>query len=397
MKIHQWFSPGRHHSRLVQLDILRGFAILLVLFTHAIVQPRDAGSWQSVLGYLRYLGPTGVDLFFVLSGFLVGGLLFKELLDTGRLNVRRFLIRRGLKIWPAYFVFIAIIFLLLNLVDNQSPSSRVLTWLPNLLHIQNYLGSPREHTWSLAVEEHFYLVLPLLILLLSARQKPGWMSLSALPAIAIGLFILCALLRLYAYANPQPYNPHFATHLRIDSLFFGVMLAYFFHFKPHKLAFAALHRGKLLGVGTTLLLLFPMLVIKDKENLIVGTLGFIMLYVAYGCFLLAMVYTPIGYGRLGRWLDSFTARYIAFIGYFSYPVYLWHIDATRPVSWLLTWDALSGLPMELRWLGAFIAYVLAALTVGVFFGIVVDKPSLALRDRLFPARPATPTAASPPR
>ena len=83
MRFSKSFSVERDGSRMIQLDILRGVAILLVLFTHNIVKPQDSGSWQPVLTYLRYLGPSGVDLFFVLSGFLIGGLLFKELRETG--------------------------------------------------------------------------------------------------------------------------------------------------------------------------------------------------------------------------------------------------------------------------------------------------------------------------
>ncbi len=386
MKIGNWFSIERDRTRMIQLDLLRGVAILLVLFTHNLVGPKDSGSLQPALSYLRHLGPTGVDLFFVLSGFLVGGLLFKELRDTGHLDVGRFLIRRGFKIWPSYFVFIGFVFLWLIFIDRDSLFSSVRALLPNLLHVQNYFGSPRAHTWSLAVEEHFYLALPFLLLLLTSRKGSKFTSIPALPYVAASIFILCALFRVFAYADRQPYNPHFATHLRIDSLFFGVMLAYFYHFKPRQLAFAARYRGKLIFLGTVLLLLYPALVIGRSR--MVGPLGFVMLYVAYGCFLLALIYTEVGAGRLGVWLNSHVARAIAFIGYFSYPMYLWHIDATRPVAALLKSGAFAGLPPELRWLCAFVLYVLMALAVAVPFGILLDKPSLALRDRLFPSRAA---------
>ena len=386
MRFSKSFSVERDGSRMIQLDILRGVAILLVLFTHNIVKPQDSGSWQPVLTYLRYLGPSGVDLFFVLSGFLIGGLLFKELRETGRLEVGRFLVRRGFKIWPAYFVFVVYIFLWVSFIDREAFPGNVRGILPNLLHVQNYFWSPREHTWSLAVEEHFYLALPFLLLLLVSRQTSKFTAIPALPYIAVSVFMLCALFRLNAYAYPPRYNPHFATHLRMDSLFFGVMLAYFHQFKPHTLEFAARHRGKLLFLGSALLLLLPALVINDQGNLIAGTFGFIMLYVGYGCFLLAMIHTQVGSGWLGGWMNSLVARGIAFIGYFSYPMYLWHVDATRPVAVLLKSGLLTGLPAEFRWLFVFVIYVLAALAVGIVFGVLVDKPSLALRDRLFPAK-----------
>lgn len=369
---------------MVQLDFLRGVAILLVLFTHSIVQPDEAGCLRPVLTYLRFLGPTGVDLFFVLSGFLVGGLLFRELRTTGRLDVRRFLIRRAFRIWPSYFVFLAALFVGLTLSQHKTIGESLFVLWPNLLHVQNYFGTPRWHTWSLAVEEHFYLTLPLVLGLLITRPKS---RVAMLPWIAVGVFILCALLRLQAYAyRPTHYNPYTATHLRMDSLFFGVLLAYFYHLIPQRLEFAARSPLKTLGLGLALLFVFPLLEIKDRGNLVVGSIGSIILYVGYGCILLAAVHTPVGKGWLGRRWEGFTARTVAFIGYFSYPIYLWHIDTNRPVAKLVDHLPLANLPPELRWLGVFGIYVLAALAAGVVFGLLLEKPSLALRDRLFPTR-----------
>jgi peptidoglycan/LPS O-acetylase OafA/YrhL len=137
--------PARDRGRLVPLDALRGVAILLVLFTHTTVQPDEAGVLRPALAYLRYLGPSGVDLFFVLSGFLVGGLLLREVQETGRLDVRRFLIRRGFKIWPSYFAFLAFVGVWAVAVEGNSIRQGAWRLAPNVLHLQNYLGSPREH------------------------------------------------------------------------------------------------------------------------------------------------------------------------------------------------------------------------------------------------------------
>ena len=377
-------SVRANPSRMIQLDFLRGIAILLVLFTHAIVQPDESGRLRPVLNYLRYLGPTGVDLFFVLSGFLVGGLLFKELRASAHLDVRRFLIRRAFRIWPSYFVFLGALFLGLIFFQHKTLADSVGVLWPNLLHVQNYFGTPRWHTWSLAVEEHFYLFLPLVLWLLTERPKN---RLSMLPAIASGVFILCALLRFEAFTHPPAhYNPYTATHLRMDSLFFGVLLAYFYHLTPGRLKFVTRSRLKLFGAGAALLLAFPALVIVAQSSLVVGSIGPVMLFSGYGCILLAVVYTPVGEGWLGRRWEGISARTVAFIGYFSYPIYLWHIDTNRPVSKLLDHLPLDHLTPEVRWLCAFAIYVLVAVAAGVLFGLVLEKPSLALRDRLFPSR-----------
>jgi len=140
------------HGRLMQLDVLRGAAILLVLCRHGIVSSERAGWLKSLSFHLWHLGWTGVDLFFVLSGFLVGGLLFKEIRVSGRLNAKRFLVRRGFKIWPAYFVFLAFVFVRESRIKTHTVKGALRALLPNLVHLQNYLGTPRPITWSLAVE-----------------------------------------------------------------------------------------------------------------------------------------------------------------------------------------------------------------------------------------------------
>src|SRR4029450_518434 len=143
--------------RSLELDALRGSAILLVLLHHPQLDPRwFSGGLQPVALALRRFAWSGVDLFFVLSGFLVGGLLLDELSRTGTLDARRFLIRRAFNIWPSYLVLVAWIFVSESQAGRgEGPGAT----LPTLLHVQNYLGTRRMPTWSLAVEEHFYLVL----------------------------------------------------------------------------------------------------------------------------------------------------------------------------------------------------------------------------------------------
>jgi peptidoglycan/LPS O-acetylase OafA/YrhL len=379
------FAPPRDGTRLLQLDLLRGIAIVLVLFTHASVQPDEAGSLQPLLAYLRYLGPSGVDLFFVLSGFLVGGLLMKEVEEHGRIDVRRFLIRRGFKIWPPYFAFLAFVGVWLAFVDGKSMMSVARRLGPNLLHLQNYFGSPRGHTWSLAVEEHFYLALPFLLVLLLRWQGEGPRALRMLPVITAGLCLLCALLRLQAYSTKPWYNPYGATHLRIDALFFGVALAYAHRFVPSFTARMTRNRGKLLLAAVALLAPQPALIRWDQSNLVAGTVGFTTTFLGYGCILLAVVHTPVRVGWAGRLLESLPARSLAILGYFSYPVYLWHIDVTRPVEYIFADGRLMGLGAEVRWAFASAIYILLALAAGMIFMAIVDRPSLALRDRLFPA------------
>src|SRR5262245_62043709 len=140
-------------ARVPQLDVLRTAAILLVMGHHPVVHWSDEQAVPASIWWWHRLGYTGVDLFFVLSGFLVSGLLFGEQVRTGTIDVRRFLIRRMFRIWPGYYLYLAVLAVLV--LRMGSPLTRM---LPFLVHLQNYFFDQplSPHTWSLAVEEHFY-------------------------------------------------------------------------------------------------------------------------------------------------------------------------------------------------------------------------------------------------
>lgn len=270
-----------------------------------------------------------------------------------------------------------------------SPAAAMEAWLPNFLHLQNYLGSPRLHTWSLAVEEHFYLALPFVLWLTTLRQvrRGGPLeSIPAIPIIACGLIVLCIGLRYFACRN---YNGaastmYYPTHLRMDSLFFGVMLAYLEHFNPQWVRFVSRHRSRLLVLG--LVLVSPMLFMEPYAKRVL-VLGCTLLYLGYGSILLAMVHTPHGSGWLGKSFQSVPARALAFIGVLSFPIYLWHVDiGWTQAQWLVRHEFLSGLATEVRWCAVFALYLSIATAGGMFWAFVVEKPSLALRERLFPRR-----------
>ncbi len=378
-------------ARVMQLDFLRGLAILLVLLRHPIVEPHDSGHLLPLAGLVHHLGWTGVDLFFVLSGFLVGGLLFDELRKHGRLDIRRFIIRRGFKIWPPYFVYLFLVFFILVFDDpahRWGVAGEQLT--ANLLHLQNYLGSPRAHTWSLAVEEHFYLVLPFVIMLClpkgeassdSARKR----GLPRLPVIAVTVMAACLAVRVL-FNLPRPFTEHthyFATHVRVDSMFFGVLLAYLYHYQFLKLDWVAARRRTFLVVG--LLLISPMAVFGLRQPF-VWTVGYTCLYLGYGAIVLAVLSTPVGEGPLGKVLQSAPAKLLSWVGFFSYSIYLWHLDVVPRLARLLLDFGFANAGAEVRYLVGVVLYAPGAVLMGVGMAKLVEGPSLKLRDRLFPGR-----------
>src|ERR1700751_3039383 len=136
-------------GRIFQLDVLRGFAILLVMGVHVPAYP----IWSTLGGY-------GVDLFFLLSGFLISNLLFGEYRKSGSIRFIRFLSRRALKLYPSFYLLL-VLTVLYCAFGHVPFTSRQL--LGEIVLTQNYIGGIWGHTWSLAVEEHFYLLLPLLL------------------------------------------------------------------------------------------------------------------------------------------------------------------------------------------------------------------------------------------
>jgi peptidoglycan/LPS O-acetylase OafA/YrhL len=364
-------------GRILQLDVLRGVAILLVLCGHMVVW-RDNAGWAAPLArVLQTGGWTGVDLFFVLSGFLIGGLLFREIRRDGSLKAGRFLVRRAFKIWPAYFVFLAFI---IGRSVRHAPTAwaGIRPLMPNLVHLQNYLGTsestPWAHTWSLAVEEHFYLALPLLLLVLCRTGRVAWV-----PPVTLFVALACLGMRLALWNTPYTFLTHYMpTHLRVDSLMFGVLLAYAANLRPNLLAFVPRYRPALIAIGVVLIAPSFWWSMGDR---FVFTFGYTLNYLGYGCILIACADAETG--LLGRLMTGAAARVVGFIGFFSYSIYLWHWEAREQILYRFHSIHRHGAT-------AFFALtatdVVLATALGVISAKLVEQPFLMFRDRLFPSR-----------
>jgi peptidoglycan/LPS O-acetylase OafA/YrhL len=198
--------------RFNQIDILRAIAVFLVLGRHISTCPPEIS--RTVHGVTETWirgGWIGVDLFFVLSGFLVSGLLFREYDRFGKIDAKRFLIRRGFKIYPPFWLLILTTVVLSLLRGKEVEGQRVAA---ELLFVQNYLPGVWIHTWSLAVEEHFYILLAFGFLLLAKFGKKD--PFSATPVFFAGIAVLCLALRFAAASrHSYDYTLHlFPSHLR---------------------------------------------------------------------------------------------------------------------------------------------------------------------------------------
>lgn len=303
-----------------QLDRLRGLAILFVLFRHC------AGIVPAWLHGFAQQGWAGVDLFFVLSGFLITGILW----DTreGKKYFARFYGRRLLRIWPVYLVMLSLVFLILPLAKLivggpalKIPKDPLRPWI-YLLMIQNLFAKALNGsfalitTWSLAVEEQFYIVWPAVIRFISRH--------AALPCLLAGIF-LAPFLRMWAmhrgmsqvaiYENPLTHG---------DGLLCGAAVAI-------GLRSAKTTRRTLLLTGLALLLsglvLFLLVLPPDIGNQYISPFVFTSVALAStGLLLVALVSE-----NAGRFVHRafFMNRTLAFFGFISYGLYLYHLAILR--------------------------------------------------------------------
>ena len=219
-------GPSRSH--VPALDGVRGLAILLVLVSHLMLFNNRTGSrFGDSLSALRGLGWVGVDLFFVLSGFLITGILFDTLHDPH--YFRSFYMRRFLRIFPLYYGFL----LFLLILGHWEPGLHfewngrqyvLLTYMQNtgvwfpVTDFHPGAWADLDHFWSLAVEEQFYLFWPLLVFLVRDRRR--------LIALALALSGIALLLRIALYLHgSSPLLIFMLTPCRMDTLLLGGLVA----------------------------------------------------------------------------------------------------------------------------------------------------------------------------
>jgi peptidoglycan/LPS O-acetylase OafA/YrhL len=222
---------SRLRGHLPALDGLRGLAILAVMALHFAYRGLLPGH-ENLLWRITDCGWIGVDLFFVLSGFLITGILLDSMDDPH--YFRNFYVRRTLRIFPLYFGALAVIFFvwpMLATTPDQMPAGRQLwVWLygTNFMMVRYGLESAHSgplvfhHFWSLAVEEHFYLVWPALVLL-CGRRKLVWACVVTI-LIALVTRSYCAL-KVQEPGSIWGVAAYHLTFCRMDALAVGAMLA----------------------------------------------------------------------------------------------------------------------------------------------------------------------------
>lgn len=346
--------------RLVGLDVARAIAIFLALGWH-FYTPTGIVIVDLLQEPGRAIGWAGVDLFFVLSGFLVGGLIFGEIHRTGHFNAKRFLIRRAFKIWPVLYLYIALV-----VVTGRYGFMEVVP--QTVLHVQNFWTTPIHHLWSLAVEEHFYLVFAVA----SAFTSVARGNVSRVPVFLWSVILGAPVLRAIAVLlGVESFSIQAQTQFRADALAAGVFLAYAKVFRPELFARIVGARVLLLCVAVAATSIVVM-VSRDKQ--LVATLGYSATILASGSLVLLLL------GARSTSSPGLMIRAVAWVGTYSYALYVYQFVMFRVLEtvWKKIIVVTPSAPtvLAMKYLGAlFLAFVVTK---------AVERPALALRNRLFP-------------
>ena len=353
------------------LDALRAFAVLLVICTHyALPEWPHAGGAATRLGNIPvfYYGWTGVDLFFVLSGLLIGRQVWREVQRSGTVQVGRFLLRRGFRIWPLYFVTLAY----LGLQGHTA-------W-PDWTFLSNYFRTPYPRSWSLSTEEQFYIILPL-TLVVTSRLLP--LRHQVWPLVAV--LAIVPLIRKFEYArlvalgytgDALVAKMQYPIHLHCEPLVIGLLLALLWTIRPGW--FREHERGRIawrpLAVMVAMCAVGLALDVYDKNLFAFLALGLIFGGAAY----FALVDRSLRTRPLHAWPFYPISR-------LSYGMYLNHfIVLPGSTAWVIRHSA--GLPTPLVFFAGLIVGTAISIGIATVTFLTVEQPFLQLRGKVLGSR-----------
>ncbi len=354
---------GRQHT-IPSLDGLRAVAIALVILQHGSARFRP---WMPVGGWRWLLlggGGDGVEIFFVISGFLITTLLLREEERNGRISLRRFYLRRTFRILPPLYAYLLFLWVFGRAEGWRLPAS---TMGSSLAFLRDYSWAPAfwgtEHTWSLAIEEQFYLLWPpLLAALLWLRGKAAGRRLAA--GAALGLIAASPVLRILEKLYGPAVLAHresFMLHTRLDGLMCGCLLA---------LTIGTPLFERVYAVAARLWWVYPVYFL-GLHGYLESRLGVTYLYLAgytvdslsIALFMAWAVRNPeSGVGRALNW------KPVALVGVLSYSLYIWQtffLHARNPT-----------------WAGRYPWNVAGLATAAGLSYWLMEQPSLRLRERL---------------
>lgn len=378
-------------SRIAGFDGLRAIAVTLVILWHVPSVLYFPRALLGPLGVVSSIGWIGVDLFFVLSGYLITTLLLREEAQSpsGRFSMGGFYLRRSLRILPAFVAVMALNYTLLSrhpLFTSVGVGAviahndwRQLTAFA--LFLGNYwgpyawrlwrpvaqVGPAVGVTWSLCVEEHFYLLWPMLLRAFPRARLHLALSTCVL---VLGVRYVVAAARLDHHVAL-----HLATHYRIDSILWGAALALYSATRPMPGARVRRTALALLGGLTALCVATGHLGALPRSTPLGHSLGLTLLALLSVAVIAEVVAAP--QSALVRALEARPLRALGARSYGVYLVHFWAIDLTRPVLFHL-----QVIPSPAVYVFACTVTLLIAMALATVLYHAVERPFLALKDRM---------------
>ncbi|MCV9926638.1 acyltransferase [Flavobacterium sp. LS1R49] len=364
---------NKNAERFYGLDHLRALAIFLVFFYHYQNPIFEHPEW--LYDYAKF-GWTGVDLFFVLSGFLISSQLFLKIKQGKEISYKDFFIKRIFRIIPAYLVVVGIYFLIPFFREKESlpPLWKFLTFTQNFGTNLKDFGT-FSHAWSLCVEEHFYFFLPIILILLQATnlfRKSYW--------LLIILFLLGFIVRIYSWDNlyiPKLNDEnswmywykfiYYPTYNRLDGLLVGVSIAGVYQFMPN-LWNRISKSGNLIILLSLIILTLAYFLCYHERTFYASVFGFTLVSIGYG-FLVIGAISPTSF--LYKWKSKATI----FIARLSFALYLTHKGIIH-----ITQQLLEDVKIDSNLMMLFC--VLTCLVGAYMLNLLIEKPFMKLRDRV---------------
>ena len=366
----------RPANQLPALDGLRAMAVLFVICDHwRFAWSSDYGlpSPSIVKLPMFHWGWTGVDLFFILSGFLIGKQLWSELYATKTISVSRFVLRRGFRIWPLYYVMM-IVFAMLS--SKHSPQ-----W-PDWIMLSNYVPTKYGRSWSLSTEEQFYLLVPTVFMLMGRGVQPRWWpAVVALLLSAIPVARYFTSVELYGQGLASKavmdamYSP---LHLHGEALLVGLIVSWCHLRRPEWFAptLARIPSLKVLSALLAVVVISALLRTASRE-----AFAYVALAGIYGSFL---AFALADRSRLGAPLRWFLWYPVARL---SFGMYLNHLILPEPTTRIVSYVvAIFGETSTVGFVFGLLLTILSSAAFAALTFVLVEQPGLAIRNRYLHSR-----------